>query len=154
MRFAHCRFCDDIRFEQGNKTSLMGIYGGDLQVSPGPAPGAPVILPKLCIATFIETGVDEPIKSLSITISSGDTIIQEATLPPEQLVALQEASLKGGTPEDPVEVISLGANLVLSPFMVDMERSISVTMTADGVKYRAGKLRIRSAQTSPGDNAA
>lgn len=36
-------FCDDIRYEQGNKVSLMGCYGPELHVHTP----LPVVLPKL-----------------------------------------------------------------------------------------------------------
>ncbi len=42
-RFVSSQFCDDVRHEIGGKYSLIGCYGGYLQVSPIPS-----VLPKLC----------------------------------------------------------------------------------------------------------
>lgn len=144
MRYAHCRFCDDIRFEQGNKTSLIGLYGGELIISPAPRPGNPVVLPKLCIVAAMDTGASEPLSSLSISVSSNDTLVQEAALPAEELEALQEATRRTGSEADPIEVVSIGINLVVSPYIVEHEQTLKVTITADGVPYMAGKLRIKA----------
>lgn len=47
---AYCHFCDDVRSEIGNKTSLMGIYGGELLV-----PVMPTMVPRLAVVIFVRT---------------------------------------------------------------------------------------------------
>jgi hypothetical protein len=41
--------CDDIRFEQGNKVSLMGVYTDGILVS-----GLPFIFPRLCLFQLLD----------------------------------------------------------------------------------------------------
>jgi hypothetical protein len=53
--------CDDIREEEGNKKSLMGIYSGDYIVHQ-----TEIIIPKLCLAVMIN-GIKELIKRVKVT---------------------------------------------------------------------------------------
>jgi len=59
--------CDDIRQEEGGKTSLMGIYGQDVIVDK-----IPTILPKLCLSIFIE-GIKEPFSDIKIILKSPES---------------------------------------------------------------------------------
>jgi hypothetical protein len=60
----HTLFCDDIRWEIGNKPSLMGIYTSGI-VSATPFP---VTLPKLCFWIRYDEPMDAEWKSLRIHI--------------------------------------------------------------------------------------
>ena len=63
-RAANCIFCDDIRFELGNKTSLMGIYQSDMIFGAA----APVFLPKLVIAFWLITDIEDKPSDVSVRI--------------------------------------------------------------------------------------
>jgi hypothetical protein len=137
-RHAHCLFCDDIRYEIGNKTSILGIYNGVLQ-----AASVPVVLPKLCIATFLSSPVDMPVSSLSIRVSLNDQLLQQIDLTSENLAEVPKVVEQWVTEDDPIIVLVLGAHIVLSPFVFDKEGAITVTAIVDGEELIAGKLRLR-----------
>lgn len=140
-RNAHCFFCDDIRFEQGFKTSMMGIYGGELLVESMPA-----FLPKLCIAAFCEFPVSETINTLVTKVFIGDMLIYEQAIPPEDLLRMQSELSMKDTLQEPLETISFGLNIIISPLNIDSPSILKVTMILDGKDYHAGKLRIKIAE--------
>lgn len=48
-RTSFCTFCDDVRYELGNKVSLMGIYAATMVLQAAP----PIVIPKLCLAIWV-----------------------------------------------------------------------------------------------------
>lgn len=137
-RHAHCLFCDDIRFEMGNKTSLIGIYGGELTASECPA-----VLPKLCVSAFMRTTAEQPLKTLTIKVNYKGSVLQETIVPEDQLAAMQQDLVGRGSNSDPIKLFAIGCNLMFSPFIIDEESALEVSMVADGEEYPAGKLRIK-----------
>lgn len=137
-RFAYCQFADDIRYEVGGKTSLIGIYGSEIHVNAFPA-----VMPKFCAAAFFATSPEEKLESLQVTVFNGDSIIFDASVPPETLQQMVADVLKNSIPEDPVSIITLGIHGVVSPLVLDGESVIKVTIKADGKEYMAGKLRVK-----------
>lgn len=77
-------FCDDIRQEVGNKNSLMGIYGEDINFS-GPQPGVPVVWPinkpiGLFIRVMIEEGDDFNAVQMKLGMDGYDSPFPNLTL--------------------------------------------------------------------------
>src|SRR5690242_14693253 len=70
-RFLSAIFCDDVRREEGNKLSYMGVYGTDLLV-----PSFPIVLPKLCIALQMRTSPSPP-EEVVFKVLRDDEIIAE-----------------------------------------------------------------------------
>lgn len=69
--------CDDVRREEGNKLSYMGIYGASLVV-----PTFPVTLPKLCfVMSVLCSGNEKPPKRLSFRLYKDADVLTELTLP-------------------------------------------------------------------------
>ncbi|WP_017234959.1 hypothetical protein [Pandoraea sp. B-6] len=141
-RQARAIFCDDLRFELGNKQSYMGIYAGLLKVAE-----MPTQLAKLCIIGKCDTDVANPIRSLSFSIFLDDEVLQEQTLPEEDLArgraAIQTDEL------DPITKYSVGFNVVIAPFPISKPASLRVVIKADGETFDAGRLRLRVA--APGE---
>jgi hypothetical protein len=74
--------CDDIRREEGNKLSYMGIYGGNIIV-----PGFPLTLPKLCfVMSVMEVGTQSPPASLTFRVLRDEEVLAEVSLSHEALV--------------------------------------------------------------------
>lgn len=73
-------YCDDIRFERGDKISLIGVYGPNMIV-----PTFPITLPRLCmflqITSKAGSAITEPI---TIEVLSDETVIQSAESPADQ----------------------------------------------------------------------
>jgi hypothetical protein len=142
-RYAYCHFCDDIRFEVGNKNSIIGIYGGDLIVEK-----LPTTILKLCIAGFFVTPASEPVKSISARVLLKDQILTEQAIPNEHLVAMQSALFKTDTLDEPLEKVSIGLNLTITPLIIEFQSIIKLVIVADEKEYVAGKLRLKSLEWS------
>ena len=141
-RYAFCHFCDDVRVETGFKTSIMGLYGGDLLV-----PANPTVLPNLCIVAFAITGADEPFRSLTVQIREGDRVLIDNPIPSETLAGIQR-NIQARTDSDDIKSrISIGTNLFISPFVVDRGMTITTMVIADGEEMAAGRLHVGFAPT-------
>jgi hypothetical protein len=134
-------FCDDIRFEQGGKISLMGIYGGEMIVESFPA-----VLPKLCMAAFMTSDIENQFSSLVMEIVVNDNIIQKSELPVNDLRHSYELVSSRGAEDDPIKTISVGFQNIISPVAFEKESKVTVRFIADGVEYIAGKLRVKCMQ--------
>lgn len=137
-RYVYSIFCDDIRQEIGNKMSLMGIYNGELHVATLPA-----VLSKLCVAIFCATSIENPFQSLSIKVTSDNVVLQEITVSATDLSQRQQEISSRSPVEDPISTIYLGVNVSLSPFVIEKEKSVIATVTADEQEIPAGRLRIK-----------
>ncbi len=142
-RYAYCHFCDDIRAEVGNKLSLMGMYRGELHV-----PIMPTFLPKLSLAIYCTTEVDQPFKSMKIVVAwSNGTILQDIELPGSELATLSAQAVENTSPEDPITILTIGANLNIVPFAIENEMTLIAKVIADGEELVAGKLRVKHSPT-------
>ena len=76
--------CDDIRSEEGNKLSLMGIYSREMIFKEIPA-----MLPKISLAIFMEE-IKEYIPEMKIkfTIPKADPITMSLPPPPDQKIGM------------------------------------------------------------------
>lgn len=136
-RYAHTQFADDIRFEVGNKTSVIGIYAGEMFL-----PFFPCALPKLCIAAYFSFEAKEPIKSLGFKVTLAGQEIENVSLPESDIANMITNMTSKSTEENPVTQLSIGGQLVFSPLNIEAPSVVTVTAVADGVEYLAGKLRI------------
>lgn len=76
LRYAYSIFCDDIRNEEGNKRSYIGVYGSNIVFS-GEAPQQ---LPKFCIvANLVSSIADAPQQiSISVYVPPGRTLLHKS----------------------------------------------------------------------------
>src|ERR1700722_15247093 len=78
--------CDDVRREEGNKLSYMGIYGSNLAV-----PDFPIVLAKLCfVMSVVSDATENPPKSLIFRIFRDDELLSEMTISEETMAAVGE----------------------------------------------------------------
>jgi hypothetical protein len=78
--------CDDVRREEGNKLSYMGIYGSNLAVR-----DFPVVLPKLCfVMSVVSDASENPPESLIFRIFRDDELLGEMTFSEEALTVVGE----------------------------------------------------------------
>lgn len=132
-RGVNCIFCDDIRYELGNKFSLIGIYSGEMFVD---APGLPFMLPKLATHIWITTPVDKPFKSVVgwLIGPSGEELARtQPQVPPR----------RDSVSDESVTRVVLGMMVTLSPLQVSAEGFIDVWVEVDGEKERAGRLSVK-----------
>jgi hypothetical protein len=131
-------FCDDIRREADNKTSLIGVYGDELILFTPP----PVVLPKLGFhidARFpIDNVIDEDVNM--VIYFPGD---------PEDTPRINEKiSWKSGQPPaeipfpDAVPAFHFLKYYVLSPVEIREEGYIRVRLVYSNRRIRVGALRV------------
>ena len=137
-RLAYCHFCDDVRIEIGNKTSLMGIYGGELVVL-----AMPTVLPKLAVVTFVRTSIDRPFRTLAFEVREGSTVLARHEISPTELEAGQKSMSNRDFGEERPKSLSIGANAFLQPFVVERPTVIDAVVICDGEELAAGKLFVR-----------
>lgn len=66
-RYVHTIWCDDIRQEVGNKPSFMGVYSDGIVL-----PSLPVVIPRLCVYSWIATPIEKPFHSLALKVIRDD----------------------------------------------------------------------------------
>ncbi len=142
-RYAYAIFCDDVRNEQGNKISLMGIYNGEMHL-----PSLPALLPKLGLSVRVSSPIEEPVTSvqfrLASTVADGPSFVID--LPAEEIQKARGDGVPGRQDSEGGEThrrMELGLVTVLPPFQVSTPMSLSVTVIVDGTEFKAASLRIR-----------
>lgn len=136
--YAFAIYCDDIRREEGNKTSYMGIYGADMVV----AAASPINIPKLCIAVHLIVPTDLVFKEAELSLL-------EEHADETRMLANARASFQSSDLELPGDVVKLVFHLVLAPYLATDSTILKAKVTLDdGQELRAGGLRIR-VQVSP-----
>lgn len=134
MRYAHAVYCDDIRHEVGNKTSLIGLYNGQLGASEFPC-----ALPKLCIVISMSTPKDEMFSSLSITGSYEGIEMFKMELGKEQIQGIidQAPKLQEEGKHYMVQVMA-----ILSPLQLEKPGKLKLHLLADGEKLHCAGLEF------------
>ena len=133
-RVAYAMFCDDIRLEYGNKISLMGVYGSDLQL----AENFPLMLPKfavhvglICDLSDIPTWL-----KLSVILPDGAELIN-VELPVDSLP-------KSKNIDATTTKYRIGQSLPITPLPLLNSGYLEVWLETETGKLRAGRLKITS----------
>lgn len=126
-------FCDDIRFEMGNKHSFMGVYQTHLFVQSFPA-----TLPKLCAFSTIVTPHGQPLQKLSFRLIQDEQVIQEETFPADS-IAVQPSPLEWAGEN---AVLILSSAFVISPLVVSAPSTIRIEVETETRVIRGGGLRV------------
>lgn len=132
-----CLFCDDIRFEQQNKFTLVGCYGPDLIISDR----LPVILPKLCVLIDMRFPPERlPLIKVTVTIPGQVDPFFSHVQEPEA----EEFVSSLNTDDPDVEPLRGGIiPAIFSPFAVQTFGFVKVRMDYGSEKIRLGALHIR-----------
>lgn len=147
-RSLHCTFCDDVRNEVGNKTTLVGVYPYGLDVvSPN---GEPVILPRLCAVMTAQTASERPFKSLTFRLLRDDEVMQDLVVPPEALNATSANSDPGKSAAG-----IFGAVMIMQPFAIHGSGVLRVMAITESEELVTAGLRINfhapASPRNPGD---
>jgi len=124
-------FCDDIRKEEGNKLSYMGVYNGVLGVL-----GFPALLPRLCFALTARFPPDEIPSELRFRLMKDDEVIAENFVPPEALAAAKAAKLNDD------RFAQFGTIFQLFPVSFDQPCFFRARAIYDGQELKGGSLAI------------
>lgn len=125
-----CAFCDDVRYEIGNKMSLMGIYGPELYVMGT----APTVLPKLVVVLEAITDFEDSFREIGLRIKmrGAEHDMLSVTIPTPEMPPKAEDTSR----------VILRAAIPVSPFVVAEEGILEVYADIDDESVRAGRLGI------------
>ncbi len=133
-RIVVTQFCDDVRYEVGNKYSLIGCYSDELIVDKLPA-----LLPKLCVQIRAFTPIDKAFSRLALRAFLGEEMIAEANIEFGKI----------STDDAPADATRMGIMtfMFFSPLGITEPSLLRIEAeTEDGV-LSGGKLRIRDRTT-------
>lgn len=136
-RFMTAIFCDDIRKEEGNKLSYMGIYNSGLR-----APTFPLVLPKLCVAMSLHCqGSGHSPTSLTFTLHRDDELLGEVP------VNLTQAGQAVGTNQPLLDDQNFVTTAVLQffPLLIQAPCKLKARAMCDGQLMRGGVLAVELA---------
>jgi hypothetical protein len=141
-RVVHVVWCDDIRYEVGNKPSFMGVYTAALVM-----PGFPAVLTRLAAYVSSWTPVERPFRKLAINVRTGaqtetDSPIARIELPiPGTDAALAAAAPLG---HDPSKMFMFADAAVLLPPIVLTEETkwLKVFVETEEETLESFKLQI------------
>lgn len=133
-RVAHSVFCDDVRFEMGNKLSLMGIYSSEVIIYHS----FPVALPKFCVQVWIVTDLDDKVERLTTTVvlPGGHEIVRAE-------MVVEAAPIPDYIREGAQKAI-VSQTLPFGPLPLTEEGMIEVWVETEREKIRAGRIWIKS----------
>lgn len=132
-RVSTCIFCDDVRYEMGNKISLIGVYNSDIIFPANP----PLIVPKLGIVVWIVTDIDDIPTALSLRI----------TVPPNEteIFKAQQVSLPTLQHREDAQKATFRNVLGLGPIPLTAEGFLEVWVDSGQGETRAGRIFLRFA---------
>lgn len=140
-------YCDDIRLEEGGKSSLMGVYSGDLITS-----RLPMLLPKLCLFITVITPANQPFELLDVRVEqNGNILLETGNILDAMQVSEFPNQLDSDDDLESQKMIAFNLMFTLSPFKVDSESKIRVVAKTESGEYRGRELRVRLAQNGATD---
>jgi hypothetical protein len=124
------QFCDDVRYEMGNKFSLIGCYSDELIVEK-----LPVALPKLCVQIRVFTLVEKPFSKLVIRALLGEEIIAEADL------HVNEAAILNAPPD--AKRMGLTTFMCFAPLGITEPTVLQIEAETEEGPLKGGRLVLR-----------
>ncbi|SRR5713226_1625668 len=143
-------YCDDIRFELGNKHSYIGVYFGKMFVSQ-----FPVQLPKLCIAISVHTPIGTPFKKATIRVLNGKIAIAEIPLDENTLntQVIPPEVLKNDDSETE-RIFQWSTIVALTPFQIDGPTMLRIRVQTETEELKGPGLEIEMPGTVAGTASA
>ncbi len=133
-RVAYAILCDDIRVEYGNKISLMGIYGSDLQLTEN----FPLMLPKFAVHVGLICDLSDAPAWLKVSMILPDGA---------ELFNIEFPIASISKPQDidaTVTKYRVGQNIPITPLPLLKSGYLEVWLETETGKLRAGRLKITS----------
>lgn len=135
QRHVEVTYCDDMRQEVGNKTSLMGVYSADLVIKRFPSE-----IHKLCIAIHVRTSADHPFEMLEIAVQKNDKKEEIELISTGSLVKPSgESYVMGST-----NIIIVQVFMILPPFRVTENTLLTVMAKTEKEQLNGVGLRIKA----------
>lgn len=130
-------FCDDIRYERGNKYSLMGCYSVQLILELLPS-----TMPKLCVEIAALTPLENPFTKLTLRAMLDDEIIGEIDLAGENLGAMQKIIIEKANSD--ATQLELRSHMIFSPLVLLQPGTLRVEAETEEGVIKGSKLTIRA----------
>ena len=143
-------FCDDIRYEIGNKYSLIGCYGDEIVVDKLPA-----VLPRLCVQLRAITPLDNLFRKLVFRAHLNNFLLAELEVSQDQLDKMMTAAKP--YEDEAVRRVSFMAMMAFSPLVIQETSCLRVEAeTEGGATLHGGRIWLREAlpATHPSDSLA
>jgi hypothetical protein len=134
-------FCDDVRYETGNKLSYMGVYDSELIV----IGEYPIVVPKLLLSVVYMADPESENHQIDLAIFLPGNLSEQ----PNYVAKLDVISAE---PSDEMEKFGLGRvayamDLIeLSPFTVTERGFVRVRAYREGWETRLGALEIKTGE--------
>ena len=137
-RVGHALFCDDIRFEVGNKLSFMGVYTTDIGVNST----FPCVLAKLGLQATLITDVDDrlDIVTLRVVLPDGSEVVKEE-------IKIVEPRLFDKS--ESITKRKMSVIRILSPLTLPCSGFLEAWFDTDTESMRAGRLWIHRVEHDP-----
>lgn len=135
-RYAHGSFSDDIRYELGNKISLIGIYGSDMIVPQHST------IQKLACTAYCATPQDHPFKTIKLQILLNDAVLTEITFPERDIERSNAESAQRALQNPDTTMCSVMLQTFILNLSVETDSILRALVIADDVPYKAARLRI------------
>ncbi|MCA1909587.1 MAG: hypothetical protein LDL39_14605 [Magnetospirillum sp.] len=137
-------YCDDIRFEQQGKVSIIGTFGGAVLL-----PAYPATLPKLGVVVSVMIPLDAQIKQVRTVVYLGDDelkshVVTDLTPPSSDFPADFE-----GPPDVDFHWHSVDQYFLLSPLVIDRPKALRVKVFADDAEYKGAALYFIGRKKAP-----
>lgn len=137
-------FCDDIRMEVGNKTTIVGAYHGTMDI----AAKLPLTLPQLCASVVIKAPKGMEFQKLHLRLFKDEVLLTELVIPED---ALQQVA--ANTAKDPdCKGSYFSAYLNVQPFTIDGPCRLQVIAETESEPLFDSSLRI-STNINPSVNS-
>ena len=137
-RVFYCLFCDDIRREVGGKTSLIGIYHGDIKFN---SP-KPVVYPKLCGYLIVICEPDDAPEFVEVTMH----VVEE-----EEIVRFKVDTDQTPKAREGAEKLVLNIAFQTPLISFTKEGWLEVWAETEREKVRAGRLLVSFKESEASD---
>lgn len=128
---AYTLFCDDVRHEQGNKYSAMGVYGNILLID-----GESQVLPKFVAMTVLELPLSVRGVNAHISLLDDERVLVEG----DWNIPVNASPLEDGATEQLMASMPIEA----SPFEAKNGMQLQVRFQAGDFDYRSAILKVVS----------
>ncbi|MDV5822921.1 hypothetical protein [Sphingobium naphthae] len=140
-------FCDDIREEINAKTTLVGMYSGEMLV----AAAGPVLVPQLCYMGKVFFNPAAAPSTISIVLrryqSDGEMLeIGRMDLPPIAEIPVPPKPMSYGPGESMVQI---NAALRISPLAVEADFTLRSILIVDGIERPIGSMTVKLVDSLP-----
>jgi len=126
-------FCDDVRREEGNKLSYMGVYQSVLVVR-----SFPIVLPRLCIALSLRIDRDAIPSEICFRLCKDDAVVAESVVPADALTTAKAEAER--ISED--RFLSFGTIFQMFPVDLPGQCFLRARAICDGEEIKGGSLAI------------